>query len=54
MKHLRGSTQAPINPLAIMLTVALYAWALVGAISLESIVTLILPLLNLYCNTFSE
>ena len=41
-KHLRGSTQATIHPLAIILTAAL--WVLVSIIALPgSIVALILP-----------
>ena len=40
-KHLRGSTQAAIHPLAIILTAAL--WALVSIIAEGSIVALILP-----------
>ena len=40
-KHVRGSIQATISPLAIILTAAL--WALVSIIAKGSIVILILP-----------
>ena len=40
-RHLRGSTQATIHPLVIILAAAL--WALVSMITCMSIVALILP-----------